>query len=102
MTGVDGPGDPAAAASDTVRIDGRLSRHTPDLVLRTDLAGRIEAANQGACDLLGYELPDLIGTNVMSYVPPWSAAAGEAIMERVVATGAACREEVEHMHRDGS
>jgi diguanylate cyclase (GGDEF)-like protein/PAS domain S-box-containing protein len=72
------------------------------MVLRTDLAGRIEAANQGACDLLGYELSDLIGTNVMSYVPPWSAAAGEALMERVVATGAACREEIEHVHRDGS
>jgi diguanylate cyclase (GGDEF)-like protein/PAS domain S-box-containing protein len=92
----------ATDVSDTIRFDGRLSRHTPDLVLRTDLAGHIEAANQGACDVLGYALADLVGTNIFRYVAPAGVAAGKALIGRVVSTHGACRDEIEHLHRDGS
>jgi len=70
--------------------------------LRTDLTGRIEAANEGGGALLGYSVTDLIGTDIMSYVAPGSVVAGEALVERAIATRAACREEVEHRHHDGS
>src|SRR3954453_489516 len=51
------------------RVHSRLIESAPDAILRVDARGRIELANEKACELFGWSVGELVGTTIEELMP---------------------------------
>lgn len=68
-----------------------LGQHSPDMVYAKDLQGRLTYANTALLDLLGLELPAVLGRTLKELMPQWGGSRKLAAALRAVEEGRPAR-----------
>lgn len=80
----------------------RLVSTIPDIVIRTDLEGRILFVNDYILEATGYDREEIVGRNLISFIPPEEQSRAVSNLMKVMAGGSQGPTEYHLTMKDGS